>query len=329
MLESLTIHNYAIIDEMTVNFTGGLTVITGETGAGKSIVVDALELVLGARASSEMIRSGANALEITGIFSPENSIDTLNFPAAEGNDDGLLIIRREVRTDGTSRCFINDRPVTLKTLKGIGDCLVDLHGQHDHQSLLNSSGHVDFLDGFAGLIPLAGEVEQLLNEFISVRNSIKKLKQQIENACRDRELYHYQINEIDGASIVPGEDTELEQAIQKLSRAAELKELGWRAFQELSESEGSVEEVLGRLTGNIEELSRSDPSLTSFTEQAEVLAAGVSELAGAFRQYADEIDDDPAALAELEDYLYPFRRVMETAVRRAVEERDACEGEQQ
>jgi len=309
MLESLTIHNYAIIDEMTVDFTDGLTVITGETGAGKSIVVDALELVLGARASAEMIRAGSNALEITGIFSSEKSIDTLHFPAAEGNDDGLLIIRREVRVDGTSRCFINDRPVTLKTLRSIGNCLVDLHGQHDHQSLLNSSGHVDFLDGFAGLIPLAGEVDRLLSEFISVRDSIQKLKLQIENARRDKELYHFQISEIDGAGIVPGEDIELEQVIQKLSRAAELKELGWRAFQELCESEGSVEEVLGKLAGKTEGLSRTDPALVSFAESAEELTLGVSELAGAFRQYADEIDDDPAALAELEERFALIERI--------------------
>ena len=316
MLESLTIHNYAIIDEMTVEFPGGLTVITGETGAGKSIVVDALELVLGARASVEMIRADAEELEITGVFTLDETVrskgipvETQNLTSIQESDEGLLILRREVRADGASRCFLNDRPVTLKMLRNIGDCLVDLHGQHDHQSLLLATGNVNFLDGFAGLVALADEVERLYNEFISVRVSIEKLKLQIEHARSEKELYHFQINEIDGAKISPGEDMELEREIQKLSRAAELKEFGWRAFQDLSESDGSVEEVLGRLTGNIEELSRSDPALVAFIERTEELTSGLSELAGELRRYADEIDDDPAALAVLEERFALIERI--------------------
>ncbi|MBN1293928.1 MAG: DNA repair protein RecN [Candidatus Latescibacteria bacterium] len=307
MLESITIHNYAIIDEMTVEIPGGLTVITGETGAGKSIVVDAMELVLGARASSEMIRSGADRLDVTGVFTLDEGTVIDQLP--EDVTENVLILRRELRVDGSGRCYINDRPVTLKALKKVGDCLVDLHGQHDHQSLFEISEHVMFLDGFGGLMPLTQEVQQLFNEFIQIRNTIGKIRNHIENAQRNKELHDFQIKEIDQAKIVPGEDTEVGQDIQRLSRAVELKEFGWRAFETLSESDGSVEDLLGNLMSGIEGLERSDPALTPFVQRLEELATGVSELAGDLRRYADEIEDDPGLLAELEDRLALIERL--------------------
>ncbi len=165
MLESLSIRNYAIIDEMSVDFSGGLTVITGETGAGKSIIVDALELALGARASAEMIRAGADELEISCVFTLDDVIRTEDFPV--DGDENVLVLRRVVRADGTGKCFINDRQITLKALKKIGDCLVDLHGQHDHQSLLDVAGHITFLDGFGEFEELEEEVNRLNEEFLS------------------------------------------------------------------------------------------------------------------------------------------------------------------
>ena len=301
MLESLFIRNYAIIDEMTVTFPGGFTVITGETGAGKSIVVDALELLLGARASSEMIRAGTDEIEITGVFSLDESLASEDLPDREGG--GVLIIRRGVRADGAGRCYINDTPVTLKKVKAIGDRLVDLHGQHDHQSLLDVAGHVVFLDGFGGLASLVTEVGELFDEFVTVRAAIGKLKLSIENARRDRELFRFQIKEIDDAKLVPGEDETVKEAISRLSRATELKALCMREFQALSESEGSVEEVLGGLTGDLEDLSRSDPGLCPFTGRMEEMASGISDLADELRRYGDGIDEDPEALFEVETRL--------------------------
>ncbi|MCE5251410.1 DNA repair protein RecN [bacterium] len=307
MLESLTIRNYAIIAEMTVQFPGGLTVITGETGAGKSIVIDALELVLGARASAEMIRAGSDELEVSGVFTHDASIRDEEFPI--GEDDDVLILRREVRADGSSRCFVNDQPVTLKSLKKLGDRLVDLHGQHDHQSLLMVTDHVRFLDGYGGLGERAEAVGRLFHEYVTVRASIARMKERIENSRRDRDLYRFQSDEIDNANILPNEDEELEQSIRRLSRATELKELGWRAFQVLSDAEGSVEEVLGSLAGSVGELAQSDSGLAPLAERMEELTGGVSELAGDFRRYADAIEDDPATLAEIEERLAFIERL--------------------
>jgi len=307
MLESLSIRNYAIIDEMRAEFSGGLNVITGETGAGKSIVVDALELVLGARASSEMIRTGAPALEVSGVFSLEKSLlkDVLPFDIEEDT----LILRREVRADGNSRCYVNDRPVTLKVLKEIGNRLVDFHGQHDHQSLLAVSEHVRFLDGYGGLEALAERVRALYADMVRVRRSIAGLKEAIETARRDRELYSFQAEEIERAGLSPGEDEELENEIRKLAKAVELKALGFRLFQRLSEDELSVARQLGEMAGEIERLAGFDGSIAEYSETLARMVEDVEDVARFFRGYADEMDDDPALLAELEERLALVERL--------------------
>ena len=307
MLESLTIRNYAIIDEMTAEFAGGLNVITGETGAGKSIVVDALELVLGARASADMIRAGASSLEVSGVFTSDKTIveSLLSFDAEEGT----LILRREVRSDGNNRCFVNDRPVTLRILKELGNRLVDFHGQHDHQSLLDVSEHVSFLNGYGGLVSLANDVGSRYGEMLSIRGSVEKLKNAVEAARRDNELYTFQLEEIDRAKITPGEDNELDAAIKKLARAGELKALGWRIFQELSDAEGSVAQRLGELAADVEDMSEYDNELAPHLERMAELVDGVEDVARFFRGYADSIDDDPDTLAEMEERLVLIERL--------------------
>jgi len=307
MLESLTIRNYAIIDEMTTEFSSGLNIITGETGAGKSIVVDALELVLGARASSDMIRAGAVSLDVSGVFTPETALMENVLPFRV--DEDMLILRREVRLDGNNRCFVNDRPVTLRVLRELGNRLVDFHGQHDHQSLLNVAEHVTFLDGYGALDSLALRTGQLYEEMLNIRSSVKKLKSAIESASRDRELYSFQLDEIERASITPSEDIELGNSIRKLARASELKELGYKIFQVLSEADESVALRLGELAGEVERMSEYDTGLGPHCERLTELADGVEEVARDFRGYSDEIDDDPSLLAELDERLGLIERL--------------------
>ncbi len=309
MLESLTIHNYAIIDEMSVEFSRGLNVLTGETGAGKSIVVDALELLLGARASNEMIRSGADSMKVTGVF----TLDSLDSSDLEefgiDKEDGLIILRREVRADGDNRCFLNDRPVTLKAIKSLGDRLVDLHGQHDHQSLLNSLDHVKFLDSFGGFTNLAERVACLYVEKNRLTSEIRSIEQEIEYRERDRELRRFQIEEIESACLVPVEDETLSIDIQRLSRATELKALGWEVFQRLSEAEGSVEELFGQLSSQVNRHIPFDKTLEPFMEKLDELAEETRDIAFSFRNYAESVDDNPAALAECEDRLALIERL--------------------
>jgi DNA repair protein RecN (Recombination protein N) len=301
MLESITIRNYAIIEEMTVQFSDGLNIITGETGAGKSIVVDALELVLGGRTSTDMIRSGASMMTVTGVFTLEPGVSLRELPF--GIDEGILILRREVRSDSSSRSFVNDHPVTLRALKDIGDILIDLHGQHDHQSLLNVSGHIRYLVGFGRLSHLSREVADLYSAYTGALTEIETLKREQDSRKRDRDLHLFQIQEIEKAGISPDEDDHLEREIQKLARAGELKSLGDKAFQELSEAENSIREKIGSLSGQIEDLSRFDDGLIPFLEQIEGIASGVDDLACKFRLYSENIDDDPATLAEMESRL--------------------------
>ncbi len=301
MLESLTIRNFAIIDELDVEFSGGLNVITGETGAGKSIVVDALELALGARSSSDMIRAGADGLSVAGVFTVGSDGDPGGLPVEP--EDGVLILRREVRADGSGRSFANDRPVTLRALKESGDRLVDLHGQHDHQSLLSVQEHIRFLDGFGGLVPLARETAALYEEYTALLDTIGSLRARIDSGRRDRELHLFQIGEIESAAPMPGEDAELHQRILTLSRAADLKILGFEAFQELSEGDGSVADRLGDLSARVRELSRYDDRLAALGAEIDGLESAVGELAREFRGYGERIDDDPSSLAELDDRL--------------------------
>lgn len=307
MLESISIQNYAIIDEMTVEFSDGLNIITGETGAGKSIVVDALELILGARASGEMIRAGAAKLMVSGVFTDVNNLPE-NFDITE-SETSTVILRREVRSDGNNRCFVNDNPVTLKALKEIGDKLVDFHGQHDHQSLLSVMDHVQYLDGFAGLDALRSEIEMLFSEMRSIRRKIAKIEKAIESAQRDRELFSFQFTEIDKAGIQPGEDNEVEASISRLSRAEELKALGLSTFQKLSEADGSIAEKLGDIAAKVESQSQYDADLAPWSNRMSELLDSVEDAARFFRTYAENLEDDPALLADLNDRLELLERL--------------------
>jgi len=307
MLESLSIRNYAIIDEMTVEFSPGLNVITGETGAGKSIVIDAFELVLGARASNDMIRAGADSMSVCGVFNitGEQLLGDIPFDT----DNGLLFLRREIRSDGSGRCYVNDRPVTQRALKGLADLLVDLHGQHDHQSLLNVAEHVVFLDGYGRISQLADEVRALYGKMVNLTREIDSLEKRIKTFDRERELFLFQIEEIERANIRPGEDGDLERDIQRLSRARELKELGWEISSELSESENSIGDRLGAFITRIEQLSRFDGNLVQYARTVEELTIGINDLARAFHDYTEGIDDDPGVLKSMDERLAVVERI--------------------
>ncbi len=307
MLETLTIHNYAIIDEMSTAFSRGLNIITGETGAGKSIVVDALELVLGARASAEMIRAGSSGLVVSGVFTGV-TLSGPNLPDIDTIDD-MLILRREVRADGKNRCYINDSPVTLRTLKEIGDRLVDFHGQHDHQSLLSAIDHVEYLDGFAGLGTLADRVAKEYEQMRSIRHDIRKIEKEIESTKRDRDLFTFQLEEIDRVAIQPGEDDELEVSISRLSSASDLKAMGLKTFQRLSEAEGSVAETLNTISRELESATSHDPSLAPMSDRLGEILDSVEDTAHFFRTYAENLDDDPALLDELDERLAMIERL--------------------
>ncbi|MCC6399079.1 MAG: AAA family ATPase, partial [Bacteroidetes bacterium] len=211
MLKSLLIKNYALIEELSVSFSSGLVIITGETGAGKSIIIDALGLVLGERASTEAVRTGAEKTIVEAVFDCTGNTKVNSLLSANDLDaTDELIVRREVSAKGQSRCFLNDSPVPLALLKQVGEMLVDLHGQHEHQSLLRVDTHAGMLDDFGGL---EGMVQEYRTEFRQLRSAVDELEalRAKEQQLRERrEFSLFQAQEIDAVAPQPDEESRLE-----------------------------------------------------------------------------------------------------------------------
>ncbi|MDY0082989.1 MAG: AAA family ATPase, partial [Ignavibacteriaceae bacterium] len=225
MLKSLEIKDYALIDHTEIEFGKGLNIITGETGAGKSILIDAMSLLLGERASVEVVRKGAQKAFVEGFFDVESNKKVrvlLEENEIEFQPD--LIIRREISLKGSNRCFINDSPVALTLIKQLGDLLVDLHGQHEHQSLLRVESHIDFLDESAGNSGLIEEYQVLYVELKRKIKELKELKSKEESIKEKKENYAFKIKEIDSVSPSIGEDEVIINELNILENSEKLLE---------------------------------------------------------------------------------------------------------
>lgn len=304
MLKSLLIKNYALIEEISVDFTPGLTIITGETGAGKSILIDALGLLLGERASAEMIRTGAEKAVVEGVFDISRNKRIASI--LEANESDLtdeLIVRREVSNKGTSRCFVNDSPVPVSMLKEIGDVLVDLHGQHEHQSVLRPETHIDFLDDF-------GETEKELREYRASYRSLaslvgkkKDLQDQEEQLKAKKSLFEFQIKEIDAIDPQPGEEENLESELKILENTEKIHELTGGIRQILYDEETSVRDGLAKARKMMEQLAQIDSTLSQSVDELRSAEVTVDELSKHVQQYASRVEFDPARLEEIRDRL--------------------------
>jgi DNA repair protein RecN (Recombination protein N) len=208
MLKELRIRNLAIIDDLLVRFGRGLNVLTGETGAGKSIIVDALGLALGQRAQSEMIKSGEKEASVQAFFEPEDytALPDLGIDLSEG-----VLLRRVITSAGKSRAYINDTMVTLQGLSEVGRALVDIHSQHEHQSLLSREKQRLLLDSFGKLAPEVEKVRLLFEDRKTLLEALKELQEKVRERARMQDILRFQIEEIDGASLKPGEKEELEE----------------------------------------------------------------------------------------------------------------------
>ena len=259
MLKTLLIRNYAVIEEIEVAFESGLNIITGETGAGKSILIDALSLVLGERANSDVVRKGADKAIVEAIFSVSGNrrvraaLATHEFETREE-----LIVRREISAKGQSRCFINDTPATLTVLQQIGDLLVDLHGQHDHQSLLKTETHIDLLDDFGGLDGLKLEFRTSYDQLTRLFSELEELQAKERQLKERRDLYEFQIQEIDAVAPQVGEEDTLEAELRILENAEKLFEATSQLHHMLYEGEQAVYDQLVVARNQLEDLSRID-----------------------------------------------------------------------
>ncbi len=300
MLRELRIRDFAIVDNLSLTFGEGLNVITGETGAGKSIVVDAVELLLGGRASSDVVRAGAEEASIEAFFEMSGNplLDSLGIDA----DDGV-IVRRVVSRASRSRAYLNDSLVTVQTLSAFGRGLVDLHGQHEHQSLLSPAVQRALVDSFGRLEGLVREVGELYRRYRDLHATLAEIKEKARERAQRIDLLRHQIGEIDAAALRPGEKEALLEEKTVLSNLTRLRSLGESAFSALKDDEGSVMEKLSRLLDDLEELARIDPSASEVLRVLRDAEAIVVDAAHSLREIKERYDTEPQRLEEVESRL--------------------------
>ncbi len=304
MLKSLQVKDYALIEEINVEFGKGLNIITGETGAGKSILIDAMSLLLGERASIEVVRKGANKSVVEGIFDVEANKKVKKI--LEENDIEFqpeLIMRREISLKGANRCFLNDTPVALTLIKDVGNLLVDLHGQHEHQTLLRTETHIEFLDEFGNLEKELDSYEKIYNELISNLNELKSLKEKEASLKEKKDLYAFQIKEIDAVSPEEDEEEKLNEELNILENSEKLLELTSDTYSKLYESENSVIDLLAQIKNNLEDLVNIDKSFNDSLNESESAIALIKDISEFMRNYNSRIDIEPQRLEEIRERL--------------------------
>ena len=303
MLVSLRIRNLALVEELEWQPGPGFVAITGETGSGKSIIVGALKLVLGERADKTLIRSGAESCSVEAVFHPpdEKKLNAwLEEQGIEPCEDGQLIVKRVFALAGTNRQFINGSATTLNVLTELGDGLVDLHGPHDHQSLLSVERQLDLLDSFAGAETLRGKFHdqyRTLNRLIAERDALAGNEAALE---READLLRHQVNEIEAARLRADEEEETVARYHTASNSRRLLELSHGAMGRISESEDSAITRLNEVGKLLRDIERVDPAAKRFSDTLIRGLAEIGDLASGLSRYAEELDIEPAALAELE-----------------------------
>ncbi len=300
MLLELRIRHYAVIEELELHLKPGLNVLTGETGAGKSIVVGALSLVLGERASSDVVRAGEDRAIIEAVFDVDNRDDTMRRCEEAGIEieEGWLVLKREINATGRSRAWINGSPATVGLLGELGSALVDLHGQHEHQTLLHVGPQREILDAYAGATILAEELRSVWTELSEIQRRIAEVTERRTRTEERAELLRHQVDEIAAAELsAPDEDLTLAEEERRLSHSEELIERAEKLYDEIYAAEGSIYDRLGRFGRALEALGKLDPQaaedLRALYESAYYSAQELGErLAG----YGAGIDSSPASL---------------------------------
>ncbi len=297
MLSELAIKNFAIIDDLRISFNDGLSVLSGETGAGKSIIIEAVNLLLGSRASADLVRSGCDHAELEAFFEIDVHSRVAHILEDQGIDgsDGL-IIRRVVQASGKSRVFINSRGATLDLLKKVTQDLAGISSQHAHQGLLKQENHLDILDEFAGTVNLKNKVKSLYQIIIPLTGKIAKLKENLNIKRKEQDFIEFQINEISDAEILPNEDEALEKQRETLINASQIFETVNRSIHEIHDREGSLVERLSFLRNDMEKSSLADNSMEKIAQQLSGTIFELQDITGELRDFSSTIDLDPASL---------------------------------
>ncbi len=307
MLTTIRIKNLALVADLTLELQPGYNAITGETGAGKSIIIGALNLVLGERADRTLIRSGSDSCSVEAVFDVSRlrsvSQSFLEENGLEPCEDHQLVLKRVFTTAGANRQFVNGSPTTLSILAALGEWLVDIHGPHDHQSLLHASKQLAILDAFGGLQPQRDAFAALIHRRTALEAEKAALIVDEKTYAQQLDLLRFQTGEIAAARLQPGEETSIQQEHQRAANAARLLELSQTALAALDGDDTSLLNQAGALGRTLQELRRLDPSAENLVSAHEQATAQLRELHAELSHYADKVDVDPARLAELEERL--------------------------
>lgn len=307
MLQTISLRDFVIVDQLELDFASGFTVLTGETGAGKSILLDALGLVLGERADSSQIREGSNRAEISATFRIEAELvqsfgKWLDEQGLPDEDEGqTLLLKRIVESNGRSRAFINGSVATLTQLREAGDQLVDIHGQHAHQLLLKSGAQRELLDRHAGLLPLASNVAQAFKTLSDSRRRLAQAENAGQNIERERERLEWQLEELTELSPQEGEWAQIQLEHARLANGAKLIGGCQEAIEILSDADNSLESSLSKVCGNIGALAEHDAALKDVSDSLESAHIQLDEAIHGLNRYLQKIDLDPARLEQVEE----------------------------
>jgi DNA repair protein RecN (Recombination protein N) len=304
VLHELAVEDYAVVDRLRVRFHPGLNLLTGETGSGKSIIVDALGLLLGGRASADMVRSGKERARVSGVFEiGAQAGKVLEDAGFEVEDKAELVLDREIQASGKSRVYVNNRPASVALLKDLASHLGDIHGQHDQQLLFEAAAQLAMLDAFAQTSVPRAAVRELYTDWKHVSAEIAELENAEQEKLRMLDLWRFQRNEIDGADLRPGEDGELDAERRVQQNAGRLLETAGAAFEALYESPESALSIVKGVARKLDELTKIDDAMGVARQTLEPALIAIQDTSDSLRDYLGHLEANPARLEEIENRL--------------------------